>query len=249
MVAMACTGAVIGSFVLTTLVVERANERLVTSSSAADDQLTLNVTHFLKMGAQARPGSYNDYYGVYFEDDITATRALRPGSQRFWGNVEVYVDRVRGMGPLGYPFFLAQKLAWFAGDGSFFMWGEGGMTANPMAWSVTDPASRTIQDWFYLEGEHYPTLYSLWQGAWLLVLALVALGPATQSRDTGRDIVTAVRLGVVMLVVFLLFFEARARYLYLYLPSVMVLASLALDDVTVSLRAWVGDRRTSPPGS
>ncbi len=224
--------AVVVGVVLASVAVSAATDGIRTTASDIDPALRLDVSHFLKMGAQSTPGPYNDYYGVYSDDDIAETRALEPGRERIEGNVERYVERVGEMGPVGYPKFLWDKAAWFAGDGSFFMWGEGGMVLDPMPWTATDGLSSGIQDWFYLGGDHWPTLFAFWQGAWVVVLLLVALTPFARRSETGGPVAAAARVSLLMLLVFLMLFEARARYLVLYLPHVLLVAALTLDSLT-----------------
>ncbi|RYC12655.1 hypothetical protein [Nocardioides zhouii] len=202
------------------------------ASSEVEPSFRLDASHFLKMGAQSSPGPYNDYYGVYDEDDIAETRTLEPGLGRTRFNVERYLERVADMGPVGYPEFLWDKAAWFVGDGSFFMWGEGGMVLDPMPWTATDPVSRQVQDWFFLGGDLWPALFTTWQGAWIVVLLLLALTPLARRDDVDGPVPAAARISVLMLIAFLLLFEARARYVVLYLPHILLVAALTLDSLT-----------------
>ena len=39
------------------------------------------VTHFLKMGAQRKPGYFNDYYGAYTDADVAQHRGAGPGAR------------------------------------------------------------------------------------------------------------------------------------------------------------------------
>jgi hypothetical protein len=202
------------------------------ATSQVEPSFRLDASHFLKMGAQSKPGPYNDYYGVYAEDDIAETRTLQPGLERTRFNVERYLERVADMGPVGYPKFLWGKATWFAGDGSFFMWGEGGMVLDPMPWTATDPLSRHLQDWFFLGGDHWPTTFATWQGAWIVVLLLLVLTPLARRDEVGAPVPDAARISLVLLIAFLLLFEARARYVVLYLPHVLLVAALTLDSLT-----------------
>jgi hypothetical protein len=209
--------------------------------AVGDAEYRLNVTHFLKMGAQHSPATYNDSFGADLEEDVLETRAL-PLEDRTRANLERYGERVGAMGPVGYARFLERKAVWTLGDGSFFAWGEGGMAADPTPWLVTDPRSAAVQAWFGIHGEHYSLTFSLWQGTWLLVLLLVA-GGALRRRDAEADAVaTTARLSLLMLVAFLLLFEARSRYLYLYLPYFLVLASLTLGALAPRAAALVSAR-------
>lgn len=206
----------------------------------------LNVTHFLKMGAQQRPGPHNDYFGAYLESDVAETRAM-PVEERTVLNVERYLERVEAMGPVGYARFLERKAAWTLGDGSFFAWSEGGMMAEPTPWLATDPGSVRIQRWVGLHGDRYAVTFSVWQGTWLVVLLLVAAAAVSRTREQVDPVATMARASLLMLIAFLLLFEARSRYLYLYLPYFLALAGLSLSvhvpAVTRGLR-----RRVRPAG-
>ena len=232
-------GAVLAGVVLATVAVSAATDGLRTTASSVDPSVRLDVSHFLKMGAQAQPGPYNDYYGVYSEEDVTESRSLAPGGERTERNVERYLERVRDMGPLGYPQFLWHKAAWFTGDGSFFMWGEGGAVLDPMPWTATDDLSVGIRDWFFIGGDRWATLFAFWQGAWVVMLLLLALTPLARRDDVGGAVPAAARLSILMLLAFLLLFEARARYLVLYLPLVLLMAALTLDAITTRVHARV----------
>lgn len=236
--AAAYTTAVLAGAVLATAAVSTATDGLRASAASVDPAVRLDVSHFLKMGAQTKPGPYNAYYGAYAEEDVTASRTLEPGRERTVRNLETYADRVADMGPLGYPKFLWDKAAWFTGDASFFMWGEGGSVLDPMPWTATDALSTDVQDWFFIQGDHWPTLYAFWQGAWVVALLLVALTPLARRRDVGGPVAAAAQISVLMLIAFLLLFEARSRYLVLYLPFVLLLAAATLD----SLAGRVADR-------
>lgn len=227
----AYAGAALVGVVLASVAVSATTDGLRTRTADIDPAFRLDVSHFLKMGAQARQGPHNDYYGVYAEDDIAETRTFEPGRERVERNVERYLERVADMGPVGYPRFLWDKAAWFAGDGSFFMWGEGGMVLDPMPWLATGDLSTGIQSWFYIGGDHWATLFAFWQGGWVVVLLLVAVTPLARRDDVGGPVAAASRISLLMLLAFLLLFEARARYLVLYLPLVLLVASLTLDSL------------------
>ena len=239
--AASAAGLVVGALVVGQVVAWQGMEP---AREAAAQRL--DVTHFLKMGAQQSPGVHNDYFGGYSEADVIETREL-PLEDRPRENVESYASRVAEMGPLGYARFLERKAVWTLGDGSFFAWGEGTMSAQPTPFLATDPTSARVQRWFGLHGDRYAATFSLWQGTWLVVLLLVAgAGLARTGSGTGRTqlgpVPTMARISLLMLAAFLLLFEARARYLYLYLPYFLVLAALTLSALAPALSGWVRAR-------
>jgi hypothetical protein len=232
-------GALVAGFLLGGVVGERITDGVGITPTAASNELAMPLTHFLMMGAQS-----SSYYGSYWGDDVALTMSVPAGEQRFWNGVRVYRERVGEMGPLGYATFLHKKASWTFGDGSFFAYGEGGMGAEPTPYRNTDPLSRSIQRWMGPHGEHFGLVLAWWQVVWLAVLALVALPAAWWRRDLSTPATTMLRVALVMLLVFLLLFETRPRYLYLYLPYFVVLA--AVTAVALSERFDRALRRKVP---
>lgn len=200
----------------------------------------LPVTHFLKVGAQEAPGPYGPLYGSYNEADVLATEAVTDPEKKFQQGLEVYGERVTAMGPGGYASFLNNKLLWITGDGSFFAWGEGVLDGSDFVSS--DPADSTIQDFFGYGNPGYPWLYSLWQGTWFVLLALAAVPLMLRTQRLMLPEVSGLRIALLGLLLFLLLSEGRARFLYLYMPYFILLASLSFQAVMDRLQAG---RRTA----
>lgn len=193
-------------------------------------------THFLQVGSQRAAGPHgDDYYGSYNEADYLATVSIEDPQEKFQHGFDAYFDRVDAMGPAGYLNFLNNKLLWITGDGSFFTWGEGRMTGSD--YIATDPVSNGIQDFFGEGRIHFDVMITLWQGTWLAVLALVAL-PLVYRRKSMFTTETAIlRISLLGLLVFLLLFEARARFLYLYVPYFILLAAVTVQSLAAGRQA------------
>ncbi|MCQ1947002.1 hypothetical protein [Arthrobacter sp. zg-Y1116] len=200
-----------------------------------DNPRAMNPGHFLKVGAGTTQGPHGPYYGTYNEDDYQSTVALTGEEEKFRQGVQTYAERVSSMGPGGYVVFLHHKLAWFTGDGSFFSWGEGVLTGEDFLSSR--PADQGIQDLFGNTRPNFHWLLSLWQGTWFAVLALVAVPLFLRTPRLLRPELSAMRIALLGLLLFLLLFEARARFLYLYAPYFIVLASLSFTAVMERLQA------------
>uniref|UniRef100_UPI0035CBF26C hypothetical protein n=1 Tax=uncultured Amnibacterium sp. TaxID=1631851 RepID=UPI0035CBF26C len=170
------------------------------------------ITHFMKMGAQGTGGF--DYA------DVQSTFAV-PQPQRANAALQVYEDRVAAMGPEGYAVFLGQKALRTFADGSFY-WGQEG--ENYPDWFWTGAYSTTVRQWYARDGSDHLYLASLWQAGWLLLLAGAALPVARFASPTRRRAIDGARLALLALLCFQLLFETRSRYVYLYLPFVVVLA-------------------------
>lgn len=222
----------------------------LTSVKNADDAVTFDLrtndqafplTHYLKMGAQVKDGTYNPWWGSYNDPDVRETWSIPP-EERFDRNLDAYRDRVAEMGTSGYVSFLSGKLVWILGDGSFFLWGEGTAAGEPFM--AEDPLSRGIQSYYGFGATNYETLIGVWQAAWFVLLGLVALPLALRAPSLFTRPATILRVALLGLLMFLLLFEARSRYLYLYLPFFILLASLSASALFTVRRPG----RLSAPG-
>lgn len=178
------------------------------------------VTHFMKMGATGL-GGFNG-------PDVIETKAIGSPQERFQNGIDVYMDRVGGMGMWGYLDFLNLKGKAIFGDGTFFNWGEG-MARKPVHLLAEDALSRATQDYFYYEGPHFAFLRAFWQSFWFATLLLVAAPLVLRGRALHHPAAVAIRLSLLALLLFLLLFEGRSRYLYMYMPFFIVLATLTVD--------------------
>lgn len=185
------------------------------------------LTHFLKMGA--------NNLGVYELQDVLETMSISDPNARFKNGIDVYVERVREMGPVGYEEQTLKKMIWSVGDGSFFAWGEG-MTQFNTKFAAADYGSSVIRKYFTAPGEHSVVMRSLWQACWLVVLLLVAAPLAIRRRTLFGRSATIMRVSLLILIVFLALFENRARYLYLYVPYFLLLASLTVGSAAALAR-------------
>lgn len=199
--------------------------------------LALPLAHFLMMGASEKPGLHNNFYGAYRDEDYAATSSFPPGPERSEFAFGEWRKRVAAMGPVGYARFLNNKATWTFGDGTFFVYGEGGMSPDPMPFPNTSETDRRIQSFMNLRGDHFWLTVNVWQSVWLLVLLLMA-APLVLRRD--RDLMSppaaTMRAAVLGLAMFILLFEGRSRYVYLYLPFFLLLASLGVAALAERLR-------------
>lgn len=195
---------------------------------ASNDQ-AFPLTHFMKMGAQGEGG--------YSAEDVMATQA-QPPQERFGHGLEEYFDRVRDMGPGGYIDFLARKQLRTFGDGSFFQWGEGGMLEEPFRHD--DSVSRAAQELYAPDGGLHGQLLLFWQVLWVLTLGLVAAPLLLRGRIVFGDAATVMRVAILGLMVFLMLFETRSRYVYLYVPYFAILAAISAGAVANALSAARG---------
>lgn len=179
------------------------------------------LTHFLMMGAT---GS-----GSFTQEDVFTTGAIQDPDERFRHGLEVYGERVGEMGYPGYLQFLDRKAVGTFGDGSFHSWAEGLLLEQQDPFPINDPLSNEIQDYMFGNGVYYGFTSSVWHSVWLALLFLVALPLRVRTPRILTPGAAIMRWSLLALTLFLLFFETRSRYLYLYLPYFALLAALTMD--------------------
>lgn len=206
----------------------------VVSFDIAGNEQAFPLTHFMKIGAKGEGG--------YSAEDVIATRA-QPPQDRFGHGLDVYLDRVRDMGAGGYVDFLAGKQLRAFGDGSFYQWGEGEMLDFPF--SHDDSLSLAVQEVYAPGGDQHGRLLLFWQVMWVMTLGLVAAPLVLRGRIVFGDPATVMRLAILGLMVFLMLFETRSRYVYLYVPYFAILAAISAGAVATALSSA---RRQTEPG-
>lgn len=175
---------------------------------------SFSAAHYWMMGL-SQP------YGGYAYEDMEFSASFSDYDSRVKGDVEEGLRRLDEMGAAGYASFLVRKLNFILNDGTFFFGREG-------AFYVGEPTqnssfARWVQSFFRADGEHYGAL-AVWQNAqWVAVLVLTLAGVVLRRR--GGETAYLARLSFLGIVLFLLLFEARSRYLFHFLP-VIALAAL-----------------------
>jgi hypothetical protein len=192
------------------------------------DTQQVPMTHYLKLGSTG--------VGGFQQQDVWETVGIKDPQARFQNGVDVYLERVREMGPVGYAQQVVAKMSWSLGDGSFFAWAEG-TTHLKTNFPATGAASRVIRDYFTVPGQDVLVIRTLWQAAWLVVLCLVVAPMALRSRMLASPTATMMRVALLGLIIFLSLFENRGRYMYLYVPYFLLLASLTVSSAAAMARA------------
>lgn len=194
-------------------------------SLRADQQFS--ATHFLMMGLN------EEAQGIYSWDDVLMSQAAKDAVERREMNLTVARQRAAALGPSGMARLLGRKALIAFNDGTF-AWGvEGNFFAETRAGD--SPASRAVSSFYYPDGSRYPVFCTVEQTLWLLVLLGIPLGlfglagRGVEIEPRRLALFSAMLASLVMLTLFLLLFEVRARYLYLYGGYFVLLAALGFE--------------------
>lgn len=171
-----------------------------------------SVAHFLMMGAN--PVSMGGFNG----DDVNFTESFDDPNERAEANLKEWARRMNEMGPVGIAKLATRKTLTNYADGTFAWELEGGFYRKQVG------NNSAVKSWYGI-GEKGASVtsglsYELFcQMLWLTVLT----GCICVPHSGGSSIEKAMRLALLMLTVFLMIFEARARYLYLFAPYFVLL--------------------------
>lgn len=182
------------------------------------------ATHFLMMGMQKQPSPFMPeryQYGKWYARDCTTTYSEKGQQAKMQANLTVIGARLREFGPGGYLRFLSDKGRWVLGDGTMYFGGE----VPTDGCFQTGPLSTFLQKFFWKNGEFYTATAHLLQAFWLCTLGLCCLPLLHREDDYAAPLCAVSRLSVCGIILFVLLFEGRARYLINYLPLFLVLAA------------------------
>jgi len=193
-----------------------------------DKDIQIPFTHFIMMGMkEVKMGTEEDspiYYGSYNVEDVSATFSKASTKEMQEMHLEVIKERFRNYGALGYLKFLINKARWVTSEGQFF-WGLEGNFAN------YDNQSNFLANIIYNVNPSYNIYLYYSQGIWLFVFFMIVYPLFTKNKKEKYYYsvgISFIRCTIVGILLFILLFEGRSRYLILYLPYFSLLAAYGL---------------------
>lgn len=185
-----------------------------------DENKSFTAFHYLMMGMNVDSG------GGYNQWDANFSASAPDVATRNEQDFNEAMRRIEEMGLSRFASFMCQKILTNFNDGSF-AWGFEG----EFYWYIQDRDNHiapVLRSYYYESGEYYYLFQLVSQAIWFMVLigltfSLISIFYATDYRYV------VVRLCVFAIALFLLVFEARARYLYLYSPLIYTASALGMD--------------------
>ncbi|MCR4590315.1 MAG: hypothetical protein K5668_05800 [Lachnospiraceae bacterium] len=191
-----------------------------------DKSKSFSFSHYLMMGLNPETD------GVYSNEDTEFTNSIKDPSERRSENLRVAAERFNAYGIRGLAGHLKRKQLINFGDGSF-SWGiDGNFFAGPVLGDMPEVQADSALRPFILSfletgGSHNDLFKSILQVFWLTVLFFGAAAEIIMIRKMGTGLfegnpafftMTTVLLSLTGLIFFELLFEAKARYLFTFLP-------------------------------
>jgi len=186
--------------------------------------------------------------GIYSDQDMEYSASFDTIEQRNAGDLVIIKQRLNNFGIKGYLAFLNNKALVNFADGSF-AWNREGNFFYQIP-ERNSKISRLLRDVYYPNGKYYLVYLTAIQLLWFVVLILIACN--CSKLKSPDDQTTTVMLALVGIIVFVMIFEARARYLFSYTPFFIIGAGLGLKKLQANLKLFIkffklNDIRTSLP--
>lgn len=196
-----------------------------------------SILHYIGLGLTNPKDDGTSGFGKFCEAEVEWTQAHRNNPNYEREAMEHIMERIRKYGPIGYLQHLMNKIIWAGSDGTFYYGREGDFYLEEQ--SSQETIRGLLQNATYRETEFYQKWFSSWmQGIWLYVCIMGALSIFRRPDGFYNGIA---KLSVCGLFVFLMFFENRSRYLFLFLPVILlaVESNICLKEVWDNLKRWI----------
>jgi len=201
-----------------------------------DKKYSLSAYHYLMMGIN------KETTGTFSIKDLRNSLENSSYDDRIEYNKKVFFNRLQEMSVKDFIEFYIKKILTNYNDG-LFSWGDDKHYSDAFyIWEVDIVAynfvdgnflSNLLREIFYHGGELYYNLASVMQIIWIFIIMSTMIG-AILNRAKYKN--SVIYLTIIGLTIFLLIFEARARYLYLYLPYYIISAIIGLDMLYQKLK-------------
>ncbi|MDO5117177.1 MAG: hypothetical protein Q4D34_01610 [Eggerthellaceae bacterium] len=176
-----------------------------------DQDRSFGIPHYLMMGAN------EETYGVFSSDDVGISLSASNAEERSQMNIAEWKKRISEKGFSGCMILAARKTLTNYTDGTFAFAIEGSF------FQSVQGDNETLK-WFCGIDSSDPPYAVIAQILWFLVLFGTIWGSIP--RKTANRKAAAIAIALLFLSIFLMVFECRARYLYLFAPSFVILSSV-----------------------
>lgn len=185
-----------------------------------NEEIQFTAVHYMMMGLN------EESTGSYHSGDVAISGSVALLKDRTEKQIQVIKERLEEKGFFGYLNFLLRKMVMTFNDGTFGWGREGGYKhAVYPVYSDADYVS-LIQNIFipnYMYSEYFST-YS--QMVWLMIIFCLPAFCFVEKEK--REVCMPILVSLVGTILYLMIFEARARYLICFLPILVLIASFGI---------------------
>lgn len=220
-------------FSLSYVTYNKLKERTLETRISEEDYYNNEVsfTHFMMMGMQERQndsqeeGKNQTLYGAYNTLDVAKTVAVKGYKEKQEYNITIIKERLNNFGIKGYINFLYNKANWILSDGTFFYGQEG-------TWRTGDyfnqsKIARIAQKFIDAKSDTYKNVTAnIMQISWILI----TIGLVFSINDEEKKYISIGKISIIGIVLFILMFEGRSRYLINYIPVFILVGTYGLTN-------------------
>ncbi|MBO7646855.1 MAG: hypothetical protein J6S56_02005 [Bacteroidales bacterium] len=181
------------------------------------------AAHYLMMGMNHLS------IGGYCDDDVVFSHQFKTPRERNKANRQEAARRIHEMGPRMFGFLVCEKTLINYYDGTF-NWGKEGEFYKTIFLERNRHLSPFLRNVYYnhhIHGAYYPYWCTGSTAIWLSVLALMVFAAFGKPNRFSAILMII----ILFLTLFEAFFEARARYLYSFIPFYILLAIKGLQQI------------------
>lgn len=203
-----------------------------------DAEANVGPLHMVMMGLNP------ENHGGYYNDDVQLSMGIKTKEERTKAQKEVIKQRMADYGFTGFVHHLWKKTLMIYNDGTF-AWGYEGGFFDEVFEDKNLLAAPFLKKLYYTNGAYYKVLSTVEQLFWLTTLAFSA-GIVILKKNRMSMVLGLSLIGIIL---FIYIFEARARYLILYVPFFIIAASLTMYHLAEYLKERTDGSNTGTHGN
>lgn len=168
-------------------------------------------THWIMMGVEdiEKDNSGRNSFGGYSSEDYDLSRKFTTGKEAMLFNINEYLNRVNKMGIIKYSEFLIRK--------SVNVWTDGYYFADTKLSLKPRNSDNIIRNFMFQNEKTKFLMINLTQSVQYVFILFLIIGSIFKLKDDNYKF-DYLRLTILGLFVFFLFWEARSRYIFNYIP-------------------------------
>jgi len=212
----------------------------VNNGVEVDPGKKFGMAHYFMMGLNT------ERQGVWAEEDVNFSKIFNSTQARNSADWERAMNRLDEMQDGEYVELLKKKILITFNDGTY-AWGQEGAFFDKMFPEPNNSSSPYLRSHFYMsmESDNYKAFSYFSHRVWLTIFFLSLLAVIFKAGEKGRKEIPVLMLAIIGLVLFELLFEARARYIYTYVPVFCVLAALGMNGVVQKITMYLNYKKRS----
>ena len=201
-----------------------------------NEEAEFGLTHYLMMGFNY------EHSGVYIQEDADYSESISTNAERKRENLRIAKERIEEYGVVGLAKHSIRKAMVNFNDGTFAWSQEGDFYGIPL--SIPEDFFKSfLRNIYYEDGAYYVVFETVAEFFWMFTLLGTALNGINlwkrkkECMDKTNLVMMASLIGIAM---FVMLFEARSRYLFVYVPIYIIMAVRGY----ASFYHWFCDRKT-----